>query len=95
MAVVIVEVSVEDCGTFCGDAKEKSDRLGVVIFSGFICMQVARHTMPEGHFKVGATINYFCRGRCHLLLGLKLLRVTSYTVHTDVGLVIINLKPGW
>ena len=50
-----------------------------------ICyMQVARHTRPEGHFKVwatiscdnvtllptAATINFFSKGRCHLLLGL-------------------------
>ena len=33
-------------------------------------MQVARHTRPEGHFKVWATI-VFSRGLCYLLLGLK------------------------
>ena len=36
----------------------------------YFFMQVARHTRPEGHFKVWATI-IFVRGRCHLLLGLK------------------------
>ena len=41
----------------------------VLIFVLF--MQVARHTRPEGHFKVWSTINYFSRGRCYLLLGLK------------------------
>ena len=35
------------------------------------CMQVARHTKPEGHFKVWATIFLLFRGRCHVLLGLK------------------------
>ena len=30
-----------------------------------------RQTRPEGHFKVCATITYFARGRCHLLMGLK------------------------
>ena len=42
-----------------------------LFFIFFIFMQVARHTRPEGHFKVWATIIYFPRGRCHLLLGLK------------------------
>ena len=31
---------------------------------------VARHTRPEGHFKVWAT-NYYSSGHCHLLLVLK------------------------
>ena len=43
---------------------------GQGIFSSFFLMQVARHTRPEGHFKVWATI-ILSRGRCHLLLGLK------------------------
>ena len=34
-------------------------------------MQVARHIRPEGHNKVWAVINYFFRGHCHLLLGMK------------------------
>ena len=45
--------------------------LHTVVFIYFLFfMQVARHTRPEGHFKVWATI-IFSRGRCHLLLGLK------------------------
>ena len=36
----------------------------------FLCMQITRHTRPEGHFKVWAT-TIFSRGSCHLLLGLK------------------------
>ena len=55
----------------------------------FFLMQVARHTRPEGQFKVWATI-FFSRGPSHLLLGLK--QVTLFTVHTDVGLGIISPK---
>ena len=34
-----------------------------------VFMQVTRHTRPEGHFKVWATIVFF-QDHCHLLLGL-------------------------
>ena len=33
----------------------------VMFFFFFLCMQVARHTRPEGHFKVWATIVLFQR----------------------------------
>ena len=51
-------------------------------------MQSTRHTRPEGHLKY-----FFSRSRCHLLLGLK----QGYPLYLrpDVGLGIINMKPGW
>ena len=49
-------------------------------------MQVARHTRPKGHFKVWATIIFVQSP----------LPPTprAETVKTDVGLGIINSKPG-
>ena len=61
------------------------------VISFFYFMHITIHKRPEGHFKVCAKNN--SRVCCHLLLGLN--RSTPFTVHTDVGLGIIDPKPGW
>ena len=53
----------------------------LIYFSFCFYMQVARHTRPEGHFKVWATINYLSRGRYQTLLGLK----QGYPLYSPYG----------
>ena len=56
-------------------------------------MQVARHTRPEGHFKVWAIIILFQRPLPPTPRAET--GFTPFTVHMGVGLGIINPKPGW
>ena len=55
-------------------------------------MQVARHTRPEGHFKLWATIVFVQRPLSPTSRAET--RLPLLTVHRDVGLGIFSPKPG-
>ena len=61
------------------------------MFFGFFIMQFARHTRPEGYFKVWATIIFVQR---RLPPTPRAETGTPFTVHTDVGFGILSPKPG-